>query len=270
LLVTALVVAVKVAVVALPATFTLTGTVAPVVACRLTVRPVDGAGPVSVTVPVEELPPITDVGFMLTEASAGGLTVSPACALLLPNVAVIVATVEVLTATVVIGKVAVLAFAATVTLAPTLALLLLLPRETEVVVGAGPDKVTVPVDPFGPTTVDGFTLTEATVRGLMARVACALLVPYVAVMMDEVELLTAVVVAVNVALLALAAMFTLAGTVAPAVLPSETEIALGVGPDKVTVPVDELPPITVLGFMLTELMVSGLMVSVAAVGVTLL
>lgn len=171
MLVTAVVVAVKVAVVALAATFTLVGTVAPVVLPSVTVRPVDGAGPVSVTVPVEEVPPITDVGFMLTEASAGGLTVSPACALLLPNVAVMVARVEVLTATVVIGNIALLAFAATVTLAPTLALLLLLPRETEVAVGAGPDKVTVPVDPVGPTTAVGLTLTELTVSGLMVSTA---------------------------------------------------------------------------------------------------
>jgi hypothetical protein len=169
--VTAVVVAVKVAVVALAATVTLTGTVAPVVLPSVTVRPVDGAGPVKVTVPVDEFPPTTEVGFMLTAESAGGLMVSTACALLLPRVAVMVAGVEVLTATVVIGKVALLAFAATVTLAPTLALLLLLPRETEVAVGAGPDRVTVPVDPFGPTTADGFKLTKDTVSGLMVSTA---------------------------------------------------------------------------------------------------
>jgi hypothetical protein len=89
-------------------------------------------------------------------------------------------------------------------------------------------------------------------------------------MVDVVALLTAVVVTEKVALLALALMVTLAGTVAPGVLPRVTEIALGVGPDKVTVPVDELPPMTAVGFKLTELTVSGLMVSVAAGGVTLL
>jgi hypothetical protein len=37
-----------------------------------------GARPVKVTVPVEELPPITVVGFKDTVDRAGGLTVSPA------------------------------------------------------------------------------------------------------------------------------------------------------------------------------------------------
>lgn len=82
--VTAVVVAVKVAVVALPATFTLAGTVAPVVLCNVTVRPLAGAGPVKVTVPVDGLPPTTEVGFMLTADSAGGLMVSGAEALLVP------------------------------------------------------------------------------------------------------------------------------------------------------------------------------------------
>jgi len=74
-LATAVVVAVKVALVALAATVTLLGTLAPVVLCSDTVRPLAGAGPVKVTVPVDGLPPITEVGFMLTEARAGGLMV---------------------------------------------------------------------------------------------------------------------------------------------------------------------------------------------------
>ena len=74
-LVTAVVVVVKVALVAFAAMVTLLGTVAPVVLCSDTVRPLAGAGPVRVTVPVDGLPPTTEVGFMLTEDSAGGLTV---------------------------------------------------------------------------------------------------------------------------------------------------------------------------------------------------
>lgn len=84
LLVTAVVVAVKVAEVVLAVMFTLRGTVAPVVLCSETEMPLAGAGPVKVTVPVDELPPTTEVGFIVTEASAGGLTVSTACALLVP------------------------------------------------------------------------------------------------------------------------------------------------------------------------------------------
>lgn len=89
--------------------------------------------------------------------------------------------------------------------------------------------------------------------------------------MARVELPTARVVTGNVALLAFAATFTLAGTLAlPLSLPSVTKMALGAGPDRVTVPVDGFGPTTVVGFKLTEVIVSGLMVSVAAGGVTLL
>ena len=78
--VTATVVTVKVALVALAATLTLAGTVAALLLlCSETEMPPVGAGPVRVTVPVEELPPTTDVGFMLTAESAGGLTVSVVC-----------------------------------------------------------------------------------------------------------------------------------------------------------------------------------------------
>ena len=78
--VTATVVTVKVALVALAVTLTLAGTVAALLLlCSETEMPPVGAGPVRVTVPVEELPPTTDVGFMLTAESAGGLTVSVVC-----------------------------------------------------------------------------------------------------------------------------------------------------------------------------------------------
>ena len=172
-----MVVAVKVALVALPATVTLDGTVAPVVLCSETESPLAGAGPVNVTVPVDGLPPTTEVGFMLTAERAGGLMVSTACTLLVPYVAVMVAGVELLTARVVTVKVALLAFAAMVTLVGTLALLLLLPRETEMALVVGPDRVTVPVDEFGPTTVVGFRVTDDSVSGLMVSVAAGGVTP---------------------------------------------------------------------------------------------
>ena len=74
---TADVVIVKVAVVAPAATVTLAGTLAAVVLLlvRMTAAPLDGAGPVKVTVPVDEVPPITDVGLSVTEVSAAAVTV---------------------------------------------------------------------------------------------------------------------------------------------------------------------------------------------------
>src|SRR5437867_2931959 len=71
---TGLVLTVKVALVALPGTVTLAGTVATLVLLleRATTAPPLGAGPLSVTVPVEELPPVTLVGLRLSDESVGG------------------------------------------------------------------------------------------------------------------------------------------------------------------------------------------------------
>ena len=74
---TGLVVTVNVAVVAPAATVTLAGTCAAAVLLldRATTDPPVGAGPFNVTVPVDEVPPITDVGFKLTEPATGAVTV---------------------------------------------------------------------------------------------------------------------------------------------------------------------------------------------------
>ena len=74
---TAEVVTVNVALVAPAATVTLAGTWAAVVLLlvRVTTAPPDGAGPVKVTVPVDEVPPITELGLRLTEVSAAAVTV---------------------------------------------------------------------------------------------------------------------------------------------------------------------------------------------------
>src|ERR1700676_5385865 len=72
--VTALVLMVNVALVAPAATVTLEGTVAAVVSLleSVTSAPPVGAGPLSVTVPVEEFPPVTLVGFSESEERATG------------------------------------------------------------------------------------------------------------------------------------------------------------------------------------------------------
>ena len=69
---TALVLTVNVALVAPAATVTLDGTLAAVVLLleSVTSAPPDGAAPLSVTVPVEEFPPVTLVGFSESEERA--------------------------------------------------------------------------------------------------------------------------------------------------------------------------------------------------------
>jgi len=71
-----------------------------------------------------------------------------------------------------------------------------------------------------------------------------------------VEVITALVLTVNVALFAPAATVTLAGTCAAAALLLESETAAppdGAGPLSVTVPVEDcVPPVTLVGFRLNE------------------
>src|SRR5437870_5964260 len=71
---TGVVFTVKVALVALPGTVTLAGTLATpgLLLDRLTTAPPLGAGALSVTVPVEELPPVTLDGLRLSAESVGG------------------------------------------------------------------------------------------------------------------------------------------------------------------------------------------------------
>src|SRR3989441_5332389 len=69
-------------------------------------------------------------------------------------------------------------------------------------------------------------------------------------MVAEVDAVTALVVTVNVALMAPAGTVTLAGTVAAELLLDSATCAppAGAGPSSVAVPVELLPPVTVVGF----------------------
>ncbi len=74
-------------------------------------------------------------------------------------------------------------------------------------------------------------------------------------MVTEVDAITALVATVNVALVAPAATVTLAGVLATAVLLLESVTVAppdGAARLKVTVPVDEFPPVTLVGLRVSE------------------
>lgn len=115
--VTLVVVIVKVAVVAPAVTVTLDGVWAEaLLSDNVTTASPAGAGPVSVTVPVDETPPTTEVGLRLRVSSEGGLIVNTAFCVPL-KLADIVTGVALATAPVLTVKVALVVPALMVTLA---------------------------------------------------------------------------------------------------------------------------------------------------------
>jgi hypothetical protein len=183
-----------------------------------------------------------------------GFTVSVAVFVDEPRVAVIVKGVDAVTAVVFTINVALVAPAATVTLAGTVAADALLERLTTApLLGACPLSVTVPVEEEPPVTLLGLSTIEDRVGGVPAgvtvSVAVCVDVPKVAVIVAEVVVVTAVVFTANVALVAPAATVTLAGTVAAGMLLERDTVAppYAPGPLRVTVPVEGDPPVTLLG-----------------------
>ena len=165
--VTAGVLTVNVALVAPAGTVTLAGTDAAVLLLESdTTAPPLGAALVKVAVPVAEPPPVTVDGLRviaLRLAGGGtGLTVSVAVRVVAPWAPVIVTAVDAATELVVTAKLALVTPAATVTLGGTAATAAFeLERFTRSPPpGAAAVSVTVPVEPFPPTTVAGFTDTD--------------------------------------------------------------------------------------------------------------
>lgn len=158
---TGLVLTVKMAVVWPAGTVTLAGTwAAALLLDRVTMIPPVGAGPVSVTVPVDEFPPATGFGLRTMDDSLGSLITRPVLCVV-PQKAVIVAVVLLVTGLVVTMKVAVVWPAGMVTEAGTWAAALSEESVTSAPpVGAGPLIVTVPVDGVPPITEVGLRLTE--------------------------------------------------------------------------------------------------------------
>jgi len=175
--------------------------------------------------------------------------------------------VDAVTTLVLAVNVALVAPAATVTLAGTRATVVLLLESTICAppVGAGPLKVTVPVEEFPPTTLAGLTVNDVGVgagggTGLTVSDAVLLTPPRVAEIVTVVDALTTLVLTANAALVAPAAIVTLAGVRATTVLLLESAICappVGAGPLNVTVPVDEFPPTTLVGFSVNELSVTA-------------
>jgi len=255
---TATVVTVNVAVEAPAGTVTVAGTVAlGLPELRLTTVPPAAAFPLSVTVPVEGFPPKTAKGDSARPERIAGLTVSVAdCAAVLPCVAVIVTVVELATGEVETVKVADVAPAATVTLDGTVPVEVgLADRLTTMPpVGAGPFRVTVPVDGVPPVTTTGDTESVETAGGLIVIVAVTVVPPAVAEIVDVCAVAKGTVLTVNVAEVAPAATLTVAGTVA-SVSPDDkltTRPPFGALPLRVTVPTAELPPATVAGAIASD------------------
>jgi hypothetical protein len=229
--------------------------------------PEEGAGPVNVTVPVDEVPPLTVSGLSEIELSVAAVTVRLDVLVTVPSVAEIVEVVEEATAYVARVKVAVVTPAGTVTLAGTVAaaVLLLVSATTMPLVGATPLSVTVPIDAFPPITEVGFNERDDSAGGFTVRVPVLLTVTAEAVMTTAVGAETGVVVIVNVADVLPAATVTLVGTDATAGLALDRVTAkppVGARPVSVTVPVELLPPVTVAGLRVRVDRAGGFTVSV--------
>lgn len=140
----------------------------------------------------------------------------------------------------------------------------LLNEITAPVGGAAPFRVNVPVEEDLPVTLLGESTSDDNAAGVTVRVA-VLLTPNVAVTVTEVEVATPLVVIVKVAVRFPPVTVTLDGVVADVLLSDKvtTVPPEGAGPLNVTVPVDELPPTTLVGLIVTELNVDGLIVKPA-------
>ena len=136
-----------------------------------TAAPAGGAAPFSVNVPVEVAPPVTVLGFRVSEVRDATVTVREVLLVVVPNVPEIETETEDATPLVVIVKVALVDPPGINTLVGTCAtdVLLLCKVTTLPPAGAAPFKVTVPVEGFPPTTEVGDLEREERLGALTVR-----------------------------------------------------------------------------------------------------
>ena len=168
----------------------------------------------------------------------------------MPILAEMLTAVFAVTAAVVIVNVADVAPAATVTVAGTVALVLFEARVTTLPLGpAGPVNVTVPITGAPPNRADGESVTLDTPAPVTVRTVVFVTEPAVAVTVTGVSDETGLVLILNVAEVAPAGTVTLAGTVA--LVEEDFNVTMvppvGAPPERVTVPVELVPPTTELG-----------------------
>ena len=144
-------------------------------------RPPAGAGPVSVTVPIEYPPPTTDVGAIAKLCKVAGTIATSAVSLSWPRLAVIVTSVSSATAEVIMPNVAEVAPPGTLIADGRTALALLDDRETiSPPAGAGPSKVTVPEASNPPASELGETVSPVRLGAWTFRAALTVWDPEVA------------------------------------------------------------------------------------------
>lgn len=234
-----------------------------------TANPPVGAGPLIVTDPVTEVPPMTVVGLREKPLMTGGVIVRVAETVVPPSEADIEAVVVLATAVVVTTNVTLVAPLGTVAVAGTTALELPELRFTMMPpLGAGPLKVNVPVDEDPPMTDAGATVRLAGTGGVIVSVAFAVTPPSVAEIVAFVANETAEVLMLKEAVVCPANTLTWAGGTALKLLePKTTTIPpFGAGPFNVTVPFEDVPPVTDAGDSDSDDGVGGVMVILAVRG----
>ena len=133
------------------------------------------------------------------------------------------------------------------------------------VLGAGPERLTVPVELVPPTTLVGLSVRLVNTGGFTVRVVVTLMLFNVAVKVMVFTVATAVVFATKLAVWLPADINTVAGTMTDLSELVSLTVAppLGAGPLSPTVPAEELPPETELGFTVIPTRLGGVTVSTA-------